>query len=305
MTISGVRHGVRIFIPKKLKRFAKQRARLKLADAILVSPPGSGRTWLAAMLSHYYHLTRGAPADLLIKQARFYAGLPDVRRYFLAHPSQIWGERAAADAAKLHARKATLFLIRDPRDIAVTMHWHRWMRGGASSNCGSAPGRNARRLRFDDLAGAVVGVIRRLHQIEAVAVELPDHLLLTYEGLRAAPEVNVSALIDAVERSVDRAAVAEAVAFCSFDRMKCLEREGFFQARALQPGAADEPESFKVRRGEVGGYRRYLSEAEAAMVDKLVAERLSVSLRDLIAAAAPPTTLDAGSGPLHARRRLR
>jgi len=35
----------------------------------------------------------------------------------------------------------------------------------------------------------------------------------------------------------------------------------------LQPADASDPESYKVRRGEIGGYRHYLSAADIAYLE--------------------------------------
>ena len=40
--------------------------------------------------------------------------------------------------------------------------------------------------------------------------------------------------------------------------MKKLEAAGAFDSKILKPGNVTDPESFKVRRGKVGGYREYL-----------------------------------------------
>ena len=41
--------------------------------------------------------------------------------------------------------------------------------------------------------------------------------------------------------------------------MQKLEAAGAFDSNILHPGDVRDPESFKVRRGKVGGYREYLS----------------------------------------------
>jgi len=41
--------------------------------------------------------------------------------------------------------------------------------------------------------------------------------------------------------------------------MKKLESAGAFDSKILRPGDARDPESFKVRRGLVGGYRESFS----------------------------------------------
>ena len=51
----------------------------------------------------------------------------------------------------------------------------------------------------------------------------------------------------------------EALDFSRFENMQRLEAAGAFDSKILRPGDVRDPESFKVRRGKVGGYRDYLS----------------------------------------------
>ena len=52
-----------------------------------------------------------------------------------------------------------------------------------------------------------------------------------------------------------------------------IELVAGFQGGALQPCDARDPDSFKVRRGKVGGYVDYLGAADVAFLDREV-ERL-------------------------------
>jgi hypothetical protein len=63
----------------------------------------------------------------------------------------------------------------------------------------------------------------------------------------------------------------EALDFSRFENMQKLEAAGAFDSKILQPGDVRDPESFKVRRGKVGGYREYLSAED----QKYAAEALS------------------------------
>ena len=51
----------------------------------------------------------------------------------------------------------------------------------------------------------------------------------------------------------------EALEFSRFENMQKLEAAGAFDSKILHPGDVRDPESFKVRRGKIGGYREYLS----------------------------------------------
>jgi hypothetical protein len=63
----------------------------------------------------------------------------------------------------------------------------------------------------------------------------------------------------------------EALDFSRFENMQKLEAAGAFDSKILQPGDVRDLESFKVRRGKVGGYREYLSAED----QKYAAEALS------------------------------
>ena len=61
------------------------------------------------------------------------------------------------------------------------------------------------------------------------------------------------------ESSPDQNIFEGALEFSRFENMQKLEAAGAFDSKILHPGDVRDPESFKVRRGKVGGYREYLS----------------------------------------------
>jgi hypothetical protein len=52
------------------------------------------------------------------------------------------------------------------------------------------------------------------------------------------------------------------------------EAESAFMTRAFQPADPDDPETFKVRKGKVGGYVDYLGEAEIEFLGRKIREEL-------------------------------
>ena len=60
----------------------------------------------------------------------------------------------------------------------------------------------------------------------------------------------------------------------TFERMHAMERSGGFSDYGviLRPRNSQDPESYKTRRGEVGGYRRYLSPEDIDWCDKEIAK---------------------------------
>jgi hypothetical protein len=84
--------------------------------------------------------------------------------------------------------------------------------------------------------------------------------LVRYEALRASPAEHFRDLLAMLgESSPDENVFQEALEFSRFENMQKLEAAGAFDSNILHPGDVRDPESFKVRRGKVGGYREYLS----------------------------------------------
>jgi alcohol sulfotransferase len=78
--------------------------------------------------------------------------------------------------------------------------------------------------------------------------------------------------VDATETQVNAA-----VDYSSYENMKKME--GSQQLRLaggrMMPRDKDNPDSFKVRRAKVGGYRDYFTDEEVATIDARLAETLA------------------------------
>jgi len=88
----------------------------------------------------------------------------------------------------------------------------------------------------------------------------PDFLLICYEQLQLAPEETFRALLSFLgDTEPAPEAFAQAIEFSRFGNMKKMEAAGAFTSKILQATDVGDPESFKVRRGKVGGFTDYLS----------------------------------------------
>src|SRR5262245_16745170 len=106
---------------RRRRRIEKKRRKLAEADVVIVSHAKSGRTWLLTMLSHYYHLTRGTPADRLIDGSNFKLRVSEIPSVFYTSG---WEFDPNADIGDLLGRKKVVFLYRDPRDVVVSRFHH-------------------------------------------------------------------------------------------------------------------------------------------------------------------------------------
>ena len=88
-----------------------------------------------------------------------------------------------------------------------------------------------------------------------------DFTIIRYESLREAPAEtfpDAAAPFLAKRRLTCRSFRTRSI-FRGSTIMQKLEAAGAFDSKILRPGDVRDPESFKVRRGKVGGYREYLS----------------------------------------------
>ena len=121
-------------------------------------------------------------------------------------------------------------------------------------------------------------LIEFLNYWEKALGSLDKTLITSYEALRADPAGVLRQITTLMGDEFSDAEIQEAVEFGAFDNLRKLESEGFFRSGGLTLRNAADPESFKVRRAKVGGYRDYFTPEQAAELEALVRERLSPGL---------------------------
>jgi hypothetical protein len=99
-------------------------------------------------------------------------------------------------------------------------------------------------------------------------------LLVRYEDLKHNPVGELRRVVDFLGfTEVEDALLYEAVEFASFENMRKMEAGGTFQSMMLNPADRSDPESYKTRKGKIGGYQDYLSSEESArLADKMKME---------------------------------
>lgn len=245
---------------------AKIRLLTRRCDAFVVSYPKCGRTWLrmmlGAVLSEHYgvavrNLRRLTDADI------DHPGLP---RVLATHddsphtkpPHQVMRSKRA------YRGTAVVLLVRDPRDVVVSLYFHVTRRRGVPY-AGDL---------MDFVRDRTGGLASLLAFYDAWEPHLHDDdvLLVRYEDMHADPARELRRALTFIGVSdVDDAVVQRAVDGASFDRLQRMEREGSAPTRSLRTASADDLESYKVRRGKVGGHRDYLAAADIAAIDAAIA----------------------------------
>jgi hypothetical protein len=270
-------------------------ARLELAkaertDLLIIGHPKSGNTWLKVMLSRLYQIRHGLPASLIVTSdelARRHPGIPRITATngYYSYEGAVGAALApgAPDAPLRH--KPILLLARNPLDIAVSWYFQFTRRQSAHkqeliNHFIEHPIDRRTIGMWDFVRHSDIGLpllIDYLNTWERNLAELERGLMVRYEDLRAAPAATLKRVVALMGERFDNAAIEEAVSFGSFDNLRALESKGFFRQGGLTLRNAADPESFKVRRAKVGGYRDYFSAEQVAELEQLVAERLSPS----------------------------
>ena len=266
---------------RRWKRRRKRQRRLDQADVVVVSFGKSGRTWLRAMLSHLYHRRYGLPEHELLHGDNLHRMDRRVPRVLFTHdgPQEPWN-RDRQRAMRYFKEKRILLLVRDPRDVAVSLYYHTLKRSSPAIRAreGLANGPEALPL-FAYMArhngGKLRKIIGYMNAWARILPSLPRAMRVRYEDLRARPTTTLAEVAAFFDAPADPAEIEAAVAFASLDALRAKERAGFFTGDILRPTDPSDPQSFKVRQGKVGGYRLELTPEQIAEVDTIVATELT------------------------------
>lgn len=245
---------------------------LAAADAVVVSFPKSGRTWVRAMLSRLCQIEWGLPETALLEFDNLHRSNPAIPRVLFTHDvdAMIPASRLPADKSH-YAGRSVVVLARHPADIAVSRHFHLLHR---------SRDRGRRRLARAPLHefvwteyGGLPAIVTFLNQWAAAARSNPRIVIQRYEDFRADTAAALSVMAQALAIPADAAAIADAVEFASFENLKKKEAEGFFDNDRLRPRKAGEAGSFKVRSGKAGGWgERFDADVVAGIADYIAKE---------------------------------
>jgi hypothetical protein len=265
--------------PKNLswrrRNFSSRAQELSGGDAIILSVPKSGRTWLRAFLCAYF--CRRFDLEFTLRPGRY--DLPGFPRIVFSHDffehrtKGDWWDRVRGKylVPRRELQRAKIILLtRDPRDCFVSLYLQLTRRDP------NAPLKLRQKTVSEMLQDKRFGMRAIISTMNEWLNEFSEHenfTLVRYEALRASPTERFRDLLAVLgESSPDPTVFQEALEFSRFENMQKLEAAGAFDSNILHPGDVRDPESFKVRRGKVGGYREYLSPKDQQISACLLAE---------------------------------
>jgi Sulfotransferase domain len=276
---------VSIFLPQaqahRLERWRRGREeywKYQRSQYIFASYGKSGRTWVRVMISRYYQLLYQLPDNILMGFDNYHRLNRDIPCIFFTHDNYLRGYTGNTDSKKDFYDKKTVLLVRHPIDVAVSQ-FHQWkyrMRP-AKKSMNNYPEHEAEISVYDFVKHEGQGLAHIIDFMNAWARELPnikELLVVRYEDLRAYPEQEMGRIVEFLGMEAKPALLADTAEFASVENLRKKEQENYFWRSGSRVQAKDvnDPNTYKVRKAKVGGYRDYFDDAQVlelnAMVDK-------------------------------------
>jgi Sulfotransferase domain len=261
-------------------RGREQAKKLARADCVVVSFGKSGRTWLRVMLSRFYQLRHGLAERHLLGFDNLHLRNHAIPRIFFTHDNYTKDYTGHVDSKADYYDKKVVLLVRHPADVAVSQYqqWRHRMRPNKKT-LNAYPEHDETVSLAEFVIERPAGLRRVIDFMNGWAREmprLPQLLVVRYEDLRARPEATLGELLTFMGTPGTQDEVRAAVEFASFENMQRLEarRTFWLSGGHMLPRDRNNPQSFKVRRGKVGGYRDDFTAAEIRRIEAAIQAEL-------------------------------
>jgi hypothetical protein len=269
----------RIAIDRQL-RGREEFRKIQTADCVIISYGKSGRTWLRVMLSRFYQLKHHLPERSLIVFDNLHAKNPDIPRILFTHDNYLKDFTGNTDSKKDYYRKKVVLLVRDPRDVVVSQYfqwkyrmkpWKKLLNKYPAHKAAI----NEYQFAMDQNAG--LPKIIDFFNLWATEAEKIDRLLVVrYEDMRRDTAQVLRQILDFIGTPASQDEAQQVVEFSSMENMKKMEQKRTFwlSGSRMVPGNKNNPDSYKVRRGKVGGFRDYFDDEQVDNIEQLLQQTL-------------------------------
>jgi len=259
--------------PLTFNRVMRKLNHHRTTEVYFIGYPKTGNTWLRYMLGRYVQSICDLPdvplfdATDRLGRCEIYPAGPAMQ---FTHRPLVWHNQTATDLVyenviRPFRNKRVVLLVRHPLDTLVS----HWMQQRMQRRTSSAKGYEGGLPEF--LEHAVWGKEKffRFYSLWFQNREkVRDLLLVRYEDMRADPQRILTQLLAFLDIPNKEALATQAVLAASFENMREIERSGDVPKyrssghSIFATGDVNNPDSFHVRRGQVGGFREYLDDQD-------------------------------------------
>lgn len=259
-------------------RGRKEYREIMAADYVIISPPKCGRTWVRTMLSRFFQRRYGLPGNELLGFDNYHRMNPAIPRIRFTHDRYVNRYTRNRDSKRDYYEKKIILLVRDPRDV-VASNYFQWINSvnPYKKRLLKIPDKPEEVPIFEYAMTQQFGIPRTVEFLRNWAPELEKtraHLLIRYEDMRSDAAHVLGDMLAFLGFEASPEELQQVVEETSFENMKKMEKNQTFDSgsRRLMIKDSSNPQSFKIRRGKVGGYTDYFSEQELSEIDNLIAQ---------------------------------
>lgn len=279
--------GLCFWLPKerriKIDRWLRGREeyrKLEQSDLVVISFGKSGRTWLRVMMSRFYSFKHSLNENVLVGFDNMHRMNKAIPKMFFSHDNYLKDYTGNSDSKADFYNSNVILLIRNPLDVAVSQffQWKFRMRPGKKAlNDYPDHGADIEIYDFVMHPGVLPKIIDYCNLWATEAERIKSLHIVRYEDMRTDTAEVLTGIIDFIgtEHNIDE--IGEAVEFSSVENMRKKEEKGSFWMSGSRMVAKDKnnPNSYKVRKAKVGGYRDYFDDAQIKTMQDMVNERLN------------------------------
>lgn len=245
-------------------RRAEQRA-----NVLLISYPKVGRTWLTMLLSRAMASHAGLGEVDYLANDLLGGKVGDLPHIRISHDDNPHWKTAhqLARSKRRYRHKKVVLLVRDPRDTVVSMYFERTKRERAYAG--------TLHEFLHERRGSLDTILEYYNIWGRERAKLEHFCLVRYEDLKADTAGQLERLLRfAGAGQVSGAHIAEAISFASFENMRAMEAADALESGRLRPRDKKDEESFKTRKGKVGGYVDYMTPSDIEWMERKIRETL-------------------------------
>ncbi|GAB5450888.1 MAG: sulfotransferase domain-containing protein [Halioglobus sp.] len=274
---------ISVFLPEEkahqLQRWRRGREehwKYRHCQYIFASYGKSGRTWVRVMISRYFQLVYNLPDNILMgfdNYTRINSAIPKI---FFTHDNYLRHYTGNVDSKKDFYDRKTILLVRNPIDVAVSQ-FHQWkyrMRPEKKA-MNNYPAHEADISVYDFVKHEGQGLAHIIEFMNGWARELsniPELLVVRYEDLRSHPEQEMARIVEFLGLEANDEYLKDTAEFASVENLRKKEKENYFWRSGSRVQAKDvnDPNTYKVRKAKVGGYRDYFDDDQVAELTEMV-----------------------------------
>jgi len=268
----------------RLERWLRGREefrKLELADVVIVSFGKSGRTWLRVLISRFYQIKHNLGDNKLIGFDNLHRMNSDVPKLFFTHDNYMKDYTGNVDTKKDYYPKKVVLLARNPLDTTVSQYfqWKFRMRKGKKA-LNEYPEHLSDIELFPFMLDQKAGLPKVIDYLNLWADEhqkCDDFLLVRYEDMRSDTAATLQRILAFIGTPASDEQAKDCVEYASVENMRNMETKGTFWMSGSRMVAKDKnnPNSFKVRKAKVGGYRDYFDDDQVSQIETIVDSTLS------------------------------